>query len=289
MNQMEQTQSMVDYIEQHLYEKQLNLSYLADTFGYSRYHLHRMFTGVTQLPIHTYIKRRRLSEAARKLVQSDDSILDIALEIGYETQRSFSKSFKAFYKTSPKAYRKLSNYLPLQLPYQVEPMELSQIQKPIEIKNEKYDDILLVGYEVSTSKGFFVIGKCWRNLHKHKVAISNRSDMDNLIAVNDYSNFEDHEEHPCFTYFAGAEVTTVESLPKGMVTKRLPASEYVVFTFQGKNQDSIQPMINYIYHDWFCESTCEFNENNPYDFVKYGEAMNENGYSIIEVWIPIQS
>ena len=67
----------IDYIESHLHEK-LDLETIAEAVHYSKYHLHRMFTGTVGLTIQTYVQRRQLTEAAKLLVFSDRPILDIA-------------------------------------------------------------------------------------------------------------------------------------------------------------------------------------------------------------------
>lgn len=72
----------IDYIESHLYEK-LDLETVAGAVHYSKYHLHRMFTGTVGLTIHDYVQRRKLTEAAKLLVLSDKPILEIAFIAGY--------------------------------------------------------------------------------------------------------------------------------------------------------------------------------------------------------------
>ena len=56
-------QEVVDYIDSHL-EDRLDSESISRQAGYSRYHLSRMFTSITGLSLHTYIQRRRLTEAA---------------------------------------------------------------------------------------------------------------------------------------------------------------------------------------------------------------------------------
>ncbi len=106
----------IDYIESHLYEK-LDLETVAGAVHYSKYHLHRMFTGTVGLTIQTYVQRRQLTEAAKLLVLSDRPILEIALSAGYESQQSFTDIFKAMYKKSPNQYRAEGEFYPLQLRY----------------------------------------------------------------------------------------------------------------------------------------------------------------------------
>lgn len=106
----------IDYIESHLYEK-LDLDTIAEALYYSKYYLHRMFTGTVGLTIRTYIQRRRLTEAAKLLVFSDKPILEIAFTAGYESQQSFTDSFRAMYKKAPNHFRKKEEFYPLQLRY----------------------------------------------------------------------------------------------------------------------------------------------------------------------------
>lgn len=106
----------IDYIESHLHEK-LDLNTIAEALCYSKYYLHRMFTGTVGLTIQTYAQRRRLTEAAKQLVFSDKPILEIALTAGYESQQSFTDSFRAMYKKTPNQYREEEEFYPLQLRY----------------------------------------------------------------------------------------------------------------------------------------------------------------------------
>lgn len=72
------TAQAIQYIENHLNHK-LDLDSIAAALNYSKFHLHRIFKKTTGLTIHNYIQRRRLTEAAKLLVSSQKSIIDIAL------------------------------------------------------------------------------------------------------------------------------------------------------------------------------------------------------------------
>lgn len=105
---------VIEYIEQHL-DGRLDLDTIALESHYSKYHLHRMFTSTTGMTIHDYVQRRQLTEAAKLLVFSQKSILEIALMCGYESQQSFSSAFKSMYKLTPAEYRNHQEFYPLQL------------------------------------------------------------------------------------------------------------------------------------------------------------------------------
>ncbi|OOM82151.1 transposon Tn10 TetD protein [Clostridium puniceum] len=110
---------VINFIEENLTtEENLDLDKIADTANYSKYHLHRMFSSIVGCTIHQYIQKRRLTEAARQLVYTDKSIIDISLTSGYETQQSFTLAFKRLYEQSPQSYRKRQIFLPIQLKFE---------------------------------------------------------------------------------------------------------------------------------------------------------------------------
>lgn len=65
----------LDYIEKHLLDEMLDLNVISKEIGYSKYHLHRMFTSVVGFSVHNYIQRRRLTEAARMLIFTENQLL----------------------------------------------------------------------------------------------------------------------------------------------------------------------------------------------------------------------
>ena len=115
-NNIENVMAAIDYIESHLSED-LNLNIIAGAVHYSKYHLHRMFVKETGLTIHDYVQRRKLTEAAKLLVFSKKTIMEIALIAGYESRQAFTAIFKEIYKKTPNQYRKEEEFYPLQLRY----------------------------------------------------------------------------------------------------------------------------------------------------------------------------
>ena len=102
--------AVIDYIETHLQEK-LDLETVAKAVHYSKYHLHRMFTGTVGLTIHDYVQRRQLTEAAKLLVLSDRPILEIALSAGYESQQSFTDILRLCIKNLPTNTGRKKNFI----------------------------------------------------------------------------------------------------------------------------------------------------------------------------------
>lgn len=150
------------------------------------------------------------------------------------------------------------------------------------------DTLLLAGYMANTKDGFSVIGECWNNLHNNKDKLNNRIDKEYLIALHDYSAAKWQQgEQPNFNYYAAAVVSSFDNLPDGMATKELPRSNYAVFTYYGNQEDSMQPVSDYIYKEWFPESTYRFNEKAMFDFTKNFEETDQTGKAKVEYWVPV--
>jgi len=99
----------VNYIESRLLEH-LNMDELAGHIYFSKTHYQRLFHEIVGEPVMEYIKKRRLQQACQTLCQSNSTILDIALQYGYESHEGFTRAFKAQYGVPPMQYRKMHTH-----------------------------------------------------------------------------------------------------------------------------------------------------------------------------------
>lgn len=83
-----------------------SLAELAEVEGVSPFHLTRAFTFVTGRPLMAYVRARRLSEAAKRLHTTTESVLNIALDAGYESHEGFARAFRGMFGMPPTAARK---------------------------------------------------------------------------------------------------------------------------------------------------------------------------------------
>ncbi len=88
------------YIDGHLKED-LSLERLAKEMHYSKFYLERVFKENMGCTVYQYIKRRRLTEAARELLETDKPIVEIAFEARYSTQQAFTLAFRQVYACTP--------------------------------------------------------------------------------------------------------------------------------------------------------------------------------------------
>lgn len=94
------------YIDGHLKED-LSLERLAKEMHYSKFYLERVFKENMGCTVYQYIKRRRLTEAARELLETDKPIVEIAFEARYSTQQAFTLAFRQVYACSPQKFRSI--------------------------------------------------------------------------------------------------------------------------------------------------------------------------------------
>ena len=111
-------QSMQDYILEHLTEE-ITLTDLAETAHFSPWYAHRLFKELTGIPPAEYIRKLRLSEAAKRLKNGKRRITDIAMTLGFESIDGFTRSFFREFGMTPSKYRFLPAPITLFIPYGV--------------------------------------------------------------------------------------------------------------------------------------------------------------------------
>jgi AraC-like DNA-binding protein len=72
----------------------------------SKYVLSRMFAKTFHCNFSKYVNGVRLNYAVAALENTMDSITNICLDCGFESQRTFNRVFKDRYKITPREYRK---------------------------------------------------------------------------------------------------------------------------------------------------------------------------------------
>lgn len=103
---------MQDYIMAH-YQEEITLRDLANAARYSPWHALRAFSELVGKTPFEYLRTVRLSEAAKKLRDTEKSVLDIALESAFGSHEGFTKAFSQKFAMSPREYRVKTPPIPL--------------------------------------------------------------------------------------------------------------------------------------------------------------------------------
>lgn len=105
MDYQERINRVIEFIGKNL-DDDLTLDQLSRIACFSRYHFHRLFTAYTNTSLQHYIKWLRLKRAAHQLiVEKDMTIIEIALNAGFESHESFTRAFKQIYGENPRDFR----------------------------------------------------------------------------------------------------------------------------------------------------------------------------------------
>ena len=78
---------------------------LAGQAGLSTFHLHRVFSAAAGETPKQFTLRLRLGRAAAMLLTSEDAVLDIALDCGFQSHEAFSRAFRKRFGMTPSDYR----------------------------------------------------------------------------------------------------------------------------------------------------------------------------------------
>ena len=111
-------QSMQDYILEHITEE-ISLTDLAERACFSPWYAHRLFKALTGIPPAEYIRKLRLSEAAKRLKTERCRVTDIAMALGFESVDGFTRSFVREFGMTPSEYRLFPVPIALFIPYGV--------------------------------------------------------------------------------------------------------------------------------------------------------------------------
>lgn len=93
MSHQQIIQTLIEWIDEHI-DQPLNIDVVAKKSGYSKWYLQRMFRTVTHQTLGEYIRQRRLLLAAVELRTTERPIFDIAMDLGYVSQQTFSRVFR---------------------------------------------------------------------------------------------------------------------------------------------------------------------------------------------------
>lgn len=95
----------VSYIAGH-FREEITLTSMARDLGYSPYTLSRIFSSTFHRNFNQYLNEIRLDYACTLLQYTDQSITEAYENAGFNSQRTFNRTFLDRYRMSPREYRK---------------------------------------------------------------------------------------------------------------------------------------------------------------------------------------
>lgn len=97
--------SIVSYIYRN-YAEDLHSKTVSEHFGISPKELNRILLFQVEMNFNDYLNYIRINRACELLLETDKSILTIALEVGYNTEKTLSRNFLRFRSMTPGNFRR---------------------------------------------------------------------------------------------------------------------------------------------------------------------------------------
>ena len=102
---IERINKILMFIDDNL-DNQLSLETISKIAYYSPFHLHRLFKAITNETLNAYITRKRIEKTALLLIQRKElSITELSIHYGFNSNSSYTRTFKKFYGVSPSQFR----------------------------------------------------------------------------------------------------------------------------------------------------------------------------------------
>lgn len=254
MHSWEAIEQSLTFIEEHLAEE-ISAEELANTVGLSPFYFQRLFKRLVNKSVQEYVKLRRLAKVIENLGDSEQRILDVALDYGFSSHANFTRAFKETYGITPENYRRdlpmlntfdkpevSMNYVLID---EGVPLVVGNIVLEIQRKTLEKPEIY-VGFEtevhiseqipVGESTGVDVPGQLWKRYHMEKVSIA--ANLNTTVEMR-MSHTEDTAQS-LFTYFAGGLVQNIPNrLQDGFVKRDLSAGKYIVCRIEAENFEDL--------------------------------------------------
>jgi AraC family transcriptional regulator len=96
---------VTDWIEAHL-DEEFDLEQLARKAGLSKFHFHRLFKQATGVSPAKFQLNARMNETRRRLRETNESVIAIALEVGFSSASHFAQVFRRETRMTPSEYRR---------------------------------------------------------------------------------------------------------------------------------------------------------------------------------------
>ncbi|HWI65017.1 MAG TPA: AraC family transcriptional regulator [Symbiobacteriaceae bacterium] len=268
------------FIERNLTEE-IGYADVARVVAFSPFHFHRLFSAVVGESITEYIRRRRLTEAARQLVATRYRIIDIAIGCRFESQASFTKAFRRQYGITPGAYRRRGVHLTVTQNQNIQQLEHGIRQEP---RIVELPERLIVGMQYVGKNQNGEIPQVWGAFNPRACEVPHRILPAQSIGYCEI--IDNPKEEGEFSYICGVFVGQIGELPPGMVARTIPAQTYVVFTHEG-SADALGKSYEYIWRTWMPAS--QYEAVMTHDYELYDERFDARSATwVLDLYVPVR-
>lgn len=248
MSSREQLYKAIQYIEENL-TKSISVEAVCREACYSRFHFQRIFHSATGVTLAEYIQTRRITESARLLLESRDSILQIALTFQFKSHQHYSRLFRTLFKVTPSQFRKkgVADAPKLFEPFTIDDIDLNLDKSGILLGFEEFAQGLIYRKKAGNTSGV-AVATLWEEMRE---CVTDKRSLKGLITYPEQISFDLPYEYSVIT----------EEPVTGLESFSLPAVTVASFRYVGAISN-ISNMYRFIYCVWMERERY----HNPYGF-----------------------
>jgi AraC family transcriptional regulator len=266
MSNVEAMIAAVDFVEDHL-KADITVADMADAVSYSLYHFCRMFNRVVHHTPYDYLMRRRLSESARELLETDRRIIEIALDYRFNNPETYSRAFKRMFGVQPYRCRKRVHLdrramLSRLTAAHIEHINRGDYLNPV---MEEGEVVRVLGIMTLVREDAGEVSQLWELLGTELKGAEGQDGSGPYLGITLYP--EDWEEKGVL-YLAGVEGAFPDVSAGALVAKTLPRATYARFVHKGLYQD-LGLTKDYVYQTWLPRSS--WLSGGRYEIEHYGD------------------
>lgn len=279
---------LIDFVEAHLSED-LEIAALAGTLGTTEYHLRRMFSSLTGMPLSEYVRRRRMTVAAADVV-AGVPLLDIAVRFGYGSTEAFGRAFRSVHGASPADVR--SNGGPLRSQPQLRLRLIVEGNTSMDTRITDRPAFQLVGHaarvrlvhEGPNSQIEAHIASLPMSEHARLKALANTEPAGLLQVSADVD--PDYAEGSELTYLHGVALDATTTAPEDLHVIEVPSGTWAVFRNSGPYPAALQVTYAATASEWF--------PSNPWrlrpgpSIVAILDRTEDFSTATTELWLPVE-
>ena len=273
MNYREQLQCALDYIEDNLCQD-LDLDRIAASTGYSKYHFLRIFKAELGMTPGEYIRKRRITESAYEIADTEKAISQIGFEHGFNSKENFTRAFLGEHCIRPSEYRLTDNSLQLLSRESVTDSVVDLQPRIVELPSQQ---VTVLKSHEETPPGFWNRYNCGGFSGK----------LSGGRIVTDYGISVWDRELCKMDYYIGILTSEAHGDLTGTEQLELAGGLYAVFSTPKADKfdfvNRIHATWDFIHGKWLAESG--YQRGIGYDFETYQESSRE--YSE-QIFIPIR-
>jgi AraC family transcriptional regulator len=283
MGYIEYLQKAIDFIEENI-KRQITIDECARVAGFSRYYFYRLFGIYVGTSLMEYVRKRKLSHAMLEVCEGR-RILDIALDYGYGSERSFSRAFQQEYGKNPSKFRGFKYSIPSKPVLYELPIKLGGIHM-----ENKYSDVRFETLDTMDVVSAYVIS---RNPEEEVIEFLTKWAGKNGINRNarnfgfDIPVSEEEQKKGLRGYEYWIKVDESVPTSDGVVVKRIEGCKYVVLRIT----DPFSEPFDVIPKGW--KTLMEWVDSKGYskicDKERYWleEVIEKDGSTYMDIYFPI--